>query len=433
VLGPGPVAETFPDRLAPLEVDLWLAPLRDGLALAIGLAGVAPRRRLERSPVALAVDGWAAVDLDLLEPPGHRRGLRLLDPRPPYRRVKAAWRVGRLRGAMPALVDAEVAHTDRLLAEVPALAELDDGQLLGLLDRTRELLVGLHAHEVLAGILVTPGAQAPGGASAGLAALARAHAAGLRGPAVAAAEPAVLALVPPRIGPGAKLPDGSGSSPPSDAGPPPDPLALARELARMRVRWAQELGARAAFELGRRLSTAGQIDEPWDVRRIPFADLERLVRAGEAVEPRPEVCTGPLPTRFRLGPDGAPVPVEDRHHRRHGPGARGAGGGRGRGVVVDAVPAPPGSVLVVTHLDPALAPHLPGLAGLVAETGSELSHLAILARELGVPTVVGLGGATTELRPGLVVTVDGSTGEVRTVDEAVPSSPEARPGPGGTR
>ena len=49
---------------------------------------------------------------------------------------------------------------------------------------------------------------------------------------------------------------------------------------------------------------------------------------------------------------------------------------------------PPGSVLVVSHLDPRLAPVIPRLAGLVAETGSPLSHLAILAREYGVPTVV---------------------------------------------
>ena len=77
-------------------------------------------------------------------------------------------------------------------------------------------------------------------------------------------------------------------------------------------------------------------------------------------------------------------------------------------------------MLVVRTLDPALAGMLPGLGGLVAETGSVLSHLAILAREYGVPTVVGLAGATDRFPAGTWVLVDGSTGEVSTLDtEAV--------------
>jgi pyruvate,water dikinase len=71
-----------------------------------------------------------------------------------------------------------------------------------------------------------------------------------------------------------------------------------------------------------------------------------------------------------------------------------------------------GDVLVVRTLDPGLAPMLPGLGALVAETGSVLSHLAILAREYGVPTVVGLAGATDQFADGTWVVVDGTTGEV---------------------
>jgi pyruvate,water dikinase len=52
----------------------------------------------------------------------------------------------------------------------------------------------------------------------------------------------------------------------------------------------------------------------------------------------------------------------------------------------------------------------------VAETGSVLSHLAILAREYGVPTVVALAGATERFADGTWVVVDGTTGEVETVD-----------------
>jgi pyruvate,water dikinase len=67
---------------------------------------------------------------------------------------------------------------------------------------------------------------------------------------------------------------------------------------------------------------------------------------------------------------------------------------------------------VVSTLEPALAAALPGLAGLVAETGSVLSHLAITARELGVPTVVGVPDALVRYPPGTSLVVDGTTGAV---------------------
>jgi pyruvate,water dikinase len=73
---------------------------------------------------------------------------------------------------------------------------------------------------------------------------------------------------------------------------------------------------------------------------------------------------------------------------------------------------PTGSVLVTTTLAPGLGPLLPRLHGIVAETGSVLSHLAILAREAGVPTVVGYANATRDLHEGDQVVVDGDTGLV---------------------
>lgn len=86
------------------------------------------------------------------------------------------------------------------------------------------------------------------------------------------------------------------------------------------------------------------------------------------------------------------------------------------GDVCHRVPLPDSArdpVLVVATLDPGLAAALPSLAGLVAETGSALSHLAILARELGVATVVGLPGARRRLPAGARVLVDGRSGEVQ--------------------
>ncbi|KAA0909753.1 PEP-utilizing enzyme, partial [Streptomyces apricus] len=94
-----------------------------------------------------------------------------------------------------------------------------------------------------------------------------------------------------------------------------------------------------------------------------------------------------------------------------------ASGGRAAGTAWDGTgPRPPDAVLVVRTLDPALAPLLPGLAGLVAQTGSPLSHLAVLAREFGLPTVVGATDAVRRYPPGSRLMVDGTTGDVQTDD-----------------
>ncbi|MCZ4516716.1 pyruvate phosphate dikinase, partial [Streptomyces sp. ActVer] len=74
LLGPGPVAETLPDQLEPLEEDLWVAPMARGLAAALDIGGTAPRRQLRSLPVVTAVGGRAAADLRLLgaAPPRNR-------------------------------------------------------------------------------------------------------------------------------------------------------------------------------------------------------------------------------------------------------------------------------------------------------------------------------------------------------------------------
>jgi rifampicin phosphotransferase len=72
-----------------------------------------------------------------------------------------------------------------------------------------------------------------------------------------------------------------------------------------------------------------------------------------------------------------------------------------------------GDILVATTTTPAWTPLFPSLGGLVTETGGILSHVAIVAREYGIPTVVGVARATTLLRDGVRVRIDGSRGEVR--------------------
>jgi pyruvate,water dikinase len=72
-----------------------------------------------------------------------------------------------------------------------------------------------------------------------------------------------------------------------------------------------------------------------------------------------------------------------------------------------------GEVLVCPITTPAWTLVFPRAAALVTDGGSLLSHAAIVAREHGLPAVVGTGNATQRLRDGQIVTVDGNSGVVR--------------------
>lgn len=72
----------------------------------------------------------------------------------------------------------------------------------------------------------------------------------------------------------------------------------------------------------------------------------------------------------------------------------------------------PGEVLVTTVTNVGWTPMFPRAAAVVTDVGAPLSHAAIVARELGIPAVVGCGDATMRLRTGDRVRVDGSAGTV---------------------
>jgi pyruvate,water dikinase len=207
--------------------------------------------------------------------------------------------------------------------------------------------------------------------------------------------------------------------------------ALVREALRLRARWVQELTARAAWELGCRLVSVGVLPRPATVRLLTLSELRtaaqrRVVPHDLAARTDPAGSAAPLPAQFRLTAAGQPLAVTAGAGSGDGIGA---GGGVGTGPVHVGSEPPAGSVLVVTHLDPRLATVIPRLAGLVAETGSPLSHLAILAREHRVPTVVGHAGATSTYRVGQRLEIDGSAGTVRVLDDEPPAGPPAG-GPG---
>jgi pyruvate,water dikinase len=76
----------------------------------------------------------------------------------------------------------------------------------------------------------------------------------------------------------------------------------------------------------------------------------------------------------------------------------------------------PGDILVTRQTDPGWAPVFFLIKGLIMERGGMLSHGSIIARELGIPAVVGVKDATQRIRHGQVVALDGDLGDVRLVE-----------------
>ena len=72
-----------------------------------------------------------------------------------------------------------------------------------------------------------------------------------------------------------------------------------------------------------------------------------------------------------------------------------------------------GEILVTRFTDTGWSHAFSSIAGLITETGGVLCHASIVAREFGIPTVVCADGATNYLETGMLVSVDGTTGEIR--------------------
>jgi rifampicin phosphotransferase len=186
---------------------------------------------------------------------------------------------------------------------------------------------------------------------------------------------------------------------------------------------------------GRRLTAEGRLAELDDVWMLRRHELRRAVADPRMVledliaERRAELAAG-----LAEGPRpflGEPPAQEERHaalEKFYGSGAAEASGRSLRGTgaspgtaegAVRIVVGPEdfrrvraGDVLIATTTTPAWTPLFPSLSALVTETGGILSHAAIVAREYGIPAVVGLKGATRLLAERARVRVDGSTGDV---------------------
>jgi phosphohistidine swiveling domain-containing protein len=214
--------------------------------------------------------------------------------------------------------------------------------------------------------------------------------------------------------------------------------ARVRDRENLRFERTRVFGAvrRIVLGLGHLLADAGRIDSKRDVfwltLRELFADVEgtgvtgdlraliRLRRAEfeawarEAPPPDRFTTYGPLAA---WTPPGAPAPAT--------PSAELRGLGCCPGIVrapVRIVHDPThaqglaGHILVADRTDPGWTLLFPAVKGLLVQRGSLLSHSAIVAREMGLPCVVGVAGLLDALHDGETVEMDGTTGVVRRLE-----------------
>lgn len=79
----------------------------------------------------------------------------------------------------------------------------------------------------------------------------------------------------------------------------------------------------------------------------------------------------------------------------------------------------PGNIILTKRTDPGWISLFPQAGGLIVEHGSMLSHSFVVARELGLPAVVGVQGATERIPDGALVTLDGLKGEITVENQEV--------------
>lgn len=81
-----------------------------------------------------------------------------------------------------------------------------------------------------------------------------------------------------------------------------------------------------------------------------------------------------------------------------------------------------GDILVAAYTDPGWTPLFTSVAGLVTEVGGMMTHGSVIAREYGIPAVVGVERATELVKDGDVIRVDGTAGFVEIIERGCPAA-----------
>ena len=203
-----------------------------------------------------------------------------------------------------------------------------------------------------------------------------------------------------------------------------------------------------AFELGRRLVAVGTFVEPQDTFFLVTGELKRAIEARKTSTGLPEL--GELAAERRelrearklLHPPGT-IPEEAsnipsvRFKETQIRNDAGSDALNGFAVSSGTVTAPasvilsqndfdkmePGSILVAPNTTPAWTQLFAHAVGLVTDMGSILAHGSIVAREYGIPAVLGVGNGTVRIKHGQSITIDGDAGSVTLHEEEATVSP----------
>ena len=217
------------------------------------------------------------------------------------------------------------------------------------------------------------------------------------------------------------------------------PVARDREAARSEVArsaWVARTWVRRAGELtghGDDLfflelpETVGLLrGDPAPIAKVPARRV--AYETYQALPPYPALIRGRFdPTRWAADPnrrsdyyDERAQPAKPDDTITGSPGAAGVVEGIARVLSApeDAAQLGDGEILVTTVTNIGWTPIFPRAAAVVTDVGAPLSHAAIVARELGIPAVVGCGNATMLLHTGDRVRVDGSNGTVEVLHQA---------------
>jgi phosphohistidine swiveling domain-containing protein len=222
-------------------------------------------------------------------------------------------------------------------------------------------------------------------------------------------------------------------------------LAKAREDALADIGLGYPVLRRMLRELGGRLVGVRTLQHPDDVFWLRQGELEQAVAALERDEPLPALGERVRERRAfaRAAKRVTPPPVLPASVKKvmgvslEGMVAAGESSHTdnmivGAGTSAGQVTAPAcvlhgpedfgqmqsGRVLVAAITTPAWTPLFAMAAAVVTDVGGPLSHGSIVAREYGIPAVMGTGVATRRIRSGQTITVDGSTGQVLLVQES---------------
>jgi pyruvate,water dikinase len=202
---------------------------------------------------------------------------------------------------------------------------------------------------------------------------------------------------------------------------------------------------RALLEEAQRLVGAGALRERDDIFYLTFEEIQEVVRTqradDELIRERREAFASfqaLTPTRV-LTSDGEGI--AGRYRRDDVPAgaliglpvSAGTIEGRAR-VILDMAEADlePGDILVTAFTDPSWTPLFVAITGLVTEVGGLMTHGAVIAREYGLPAVVGVQHATRLIRDGQRIRVDGTVGYVEILPWLDGDTDAAAPAPAGS-